>query len=339
MTKHLYLLLLLTTVVSSCSEVNPLNQFQDIAEVQWKADGSGMLSLLERANGDIGETLSGAYSPYILNSDGGIQGDISTDMISTPDMSYYTLFMNDDGKSAIAQLNKIVGTTIKYYVCRIDHSTGQIDTVLPDLHLIASSPDGKYLVGSYSPPRATIKTVTLFDISGVSPRKITQFDVDGIDYNRGIFLSDGSFGVAVADSIGKHINIYDTTGALLQTIANAGISGHNIHFNSNSKNIYFRNNDGNLIKQNIVSDARATIIAKNSVQNFDVAKDESVLVYSILEMGKGLLYKHSIGSGTDTQLADDVVAGAYLSPLEDKVAYKYHIEINHQGVKVIPFSK
>ncbi len=331
MTKHLYLLLLLAAVVSSCSEITPLNQFQDIAEVQWKPDGSGMLSLLERANGDNGGTLNGAYSLYELGGDGSLGSEYETGTTAIQGFSY-AIFMNDNGTKAITQMGA-------YDVYEIDIPAKKATKRIDDLYLIAASRDGRFVVGTFSPPRQPIKTVTLFDISTSTPRKITQFDVSGVNTNRGIWLDDSTFAIAVADSIGNHINVYDTAGVLLQTIANANISNHNIHFDSDSKNLYFRNNDGNVIKQNIVSGARATIVTKNTVQNFDVTKDETVIVYSILETNTGVLYKHSVTSGADTKLADDVLAGAYLSPIEDKIAYTRLIEINQQGVKVIGFSK
>lgn len=331
MTKHISFLLFLAAVVSSCSEITPLNQFQDIAEVRWKTDGSGMLSFIERANGDNGGTLNGAYSLYELNGDGSLASQYETATTAIQGFSY-AIFINDNGTKAITQMGA-------YDVYVIDIPAKKATKRIDDLYLIAASKDGRFVVGTFSPPRQPIKTVTLFDITMSTPRKIMQFDVSGINTNRGIWLDDSTFAIAVNDSIGNHINIYDTAGVLLQAIANANISNHNIHFDSDSKNLYFRNSDGNVIKQNIVSGARATLIQKNTVQNFDVTNDETVVVYSILETNKGVLYKHSVTSGADTQLADDVLAGAYLSPLEDKVAYTHLIEINQQGVKVIGFSK
>lgn len=331
MTKHLYLLLLLAAVVSSCSEVTPLNQFQDIAEVQWKTDGSGMLSFIERANGDNGGTLSGAYSLYEVNSDGSLGSQYETGTTAIQGFSF-TIFMNDNGTKAITQMGA-------YDVYEIDIPSKKATKLIDDLYLIAASGDGRFVVGTYSPPRQPIKTITIYDITSSTPRMIKQFDVSGIKSNRGIWIDSSMFGVAIIDSVGYHINIYDTTGAKLNTLGNADISNHNIHYDSDSKNLYFRNNDGNVIKENYVSGARTTIIGKNTVQNFDVSKDETVVAYSILETDRGVLYKHSVTSGADTQLADDVLAGANLSPLEDKISYINLIEVNQYGVKVIPFSK
>jgi hypothetical protein len=330
MTKHLYLLLLLSAVVSSCSEVTPLNQFQDIAEVQWKTDGSGMLSFIERANGDNGGTLRGAYSLYDLNSDGSLGSLYETGTTAIQGFSY-TIFMNDNGTKAITQMGA-------YDVYEIDIPSKKATKRITGLHLIAASGDGQYVVGSFSPPRQPIKTVTIFDMTSDSPRIVKQFDVAGIKNNRGVWL-DGTFGAAVVDSVGYHINIYDTTGATIKTIGNADISNHNIHYDNDTKNLYFRNNDGNIERQNIATNARVKLIGKFFVQNFDVTGDESVVVYSILETDKGVMYKYVVSSGTETQLTDDVLAGANLSPLEDKLSYIHLVQVNQYGVKVIPYSK
>lgn len=331
MTKHLYLLLLLAVVVSSCSEVTPLNQFQDIAEVQWKTDGSGMLSFIERANGDNGGTLSGAYSLYELNSDGSLGSQYETGTTAIQGFSF-TIFMNENGTKAITQMGA-------YDIYEIDIPSKKATKRIAGLQLIAASGDGRYVVGTFSPPRQPIKTVTIFDMTPDSPRVVKQFDVAGIKNNRGVWLESGTFGAAVADSIGYHINIYDTTGTKLNTVANADISNHNIHYDNGSKSLYFRNNDGNIERQNIITNARTMLIEKSSVQNFDVTDDESVVVYSILETDKGVIYKYVVASDSQTQLTDDVLAGAYLSPLEDKLSYIYFVEVNQYGVKVIPFSK
>jgi hypothetical protein len=103
--------------------------------------------------------------------------------------------------------------------------------------------------------------------------------------------------------------------------------------------LYFRNNDGNVERQNVVTNNRAMLIEKFSVQNFDVTADESVVVYSILETDKGVMYKYVVSSDSETQLTDDVLAGANLSPVEDKLSYIHFVVVNQYDVKVIPFSK
>lgn len=331
MTKHLYLLLLLAALVSSCSEVTPLNQFQDIAEVQWKNDGSGMLSFVERANGDNGGTLSGAYSLYELNSDGSLGSQLETGTTAVQGFSF-TIFMNDNGTKAITQMGA-------YDIYEIDIPSKKATKRITGLQLISASNDGRFVAGSFSPPRQPIKTVTIFDMTPDSPRIIKQFDVAGIKNNRGVWLDNGTFGVAVTDSIGYHINIYDTTGVLINTIGNADISNHNIHYDKDSKYLYFRNNDGNIERQNVVTNGRMMMVEKSTVQNFDVTDDESVVVYSILESDKGVIYKYVVASDTEMQLTDDVLAGVNLSPLEDKISYIKFVEVNQYGVKVIPFSK
>lgn len=330
MNKYLFVLLLFSVIVSSCSEVIPLNQFQDIAEVCWKRDGNGMLTHLERANGDNGGFLAGIYSLYDLTSDGSLSNNYHSDENTFAGFSF-TIFLSDDGKKAVTQMGL-------YDVYEVDLESKIASKRIDDLQLIAVSSDCKYVVGTFSPPRQPVKTVTIYDISTTAPRKMHQFDVAGIKNNRGIWL-DSSFAIAVTDSVGYHIEVFDTSGMLKQKIANADISNHNIHFDRQSKNLYFRNNVGNVVRQNVISDARSTVIAKNTVQNFDVTNDETILVYSILETDKGVLYKHTLSSGDDIALASDVLAGAYLSPREDKVAYISLLHINNQVVKVVSFNK
>ncbi|HEY6171385.1 MAG TPA: hypothetical protein VIX80_03905 [Candidatus Kapabacteria bacterium] len=332
MTKHLYFLLLLAAVVSSCSEVTPLNQFQDIAEVQWKNDGSGMLSFIERANGDNGGTLSGAYSLYELNSDGSLGSQYETGTTAIQGFSF-AIFMNDNGTKAITQMGA-------YDVYEIDIPSKKATKRITGLYLIAASNDGRFVVGTFSPPRQPIKTVSIFDMTSDSPRVVTQFDITGIKNNRGVWLDNGTFGVAVTDSIGYHISIYDTTGTMLNTIANADISNHNIHFDADSRYLYFRNNDGKVIRQNVATNERETVINKPTVQNFDVTADEYFVVYSILESDKGKMYKYYVDQRLEfSAITDDVLAGAYLSPLEDKLSYVHFVVVNQYDVKVIPFSK
>lgn len=331
MNKQYFFLLLLAAAVSSCSEVVPLNQLQDIANVEWKTDGSGMLTLIEQANGDIGQTLSAAYTLSDVEQDGTLGAEYSTGTTAIQGYSY-SIFMNKDGNRAITQMGA-------YHVYEIDIPARSARKVIPDLYLIAASDDGRFVVGSYSPPRQPIKTITIAELYTDTFRIIKQFDVNGVKNTRGIWLGNGSFAIAVNDSVGSHITVYDTTSLVLTTIGNADITNHNIHYDEDSRNLYFRNNDGNVERQNVVTGERKMIVFKATVQNFDVTDDESVAIYSILETDKGVMYKYTIATEAEVKIADDVLAGAYLSPSEDKVAYLYLKQLNYYDIKVMNFSK
>ncbi len=321
------LLFLILILVQSCSEIIGSDEYQDIAELQWKHDGSGMVGFVEHINANASVQASGLFDIYSIRTDGSLDKKSSSGYRAVQDVSF-TIFMGDDGMSAVTQLGA-------YNTCRIDLTSLAVTPIIPDLHLYAVSPDLRFVVGSYSPPRQPIKTVSVYDVS-VSPVRLVQsFDLPNIKNTRGIWLDSGRYALAVNDSAGSHIEIFDTLAGKILTFPNTDISNHNVAYFPGSGNLYVRDNAQWLVLCNLQTRERQTLINLD-VKNFSITNDESTCVFTVFEEQKIKLKKRRLPSGIDETLADDdIIRGPFLSPDNKKIAYIRSGGINIDVVKII----
>lgn len=311
-------------------------EVQDIAEVQWRRDGSAMIGFVQNfvSNPNIADPRV-AYQLTRIAVDGKIGASYQIDGRSISDFSY-SIFVTADDRYAITQL--AVLDAQQYLksagVYRIELASGAEQKLLSDFHLIAVSPDGRFLIGSHSPGMQPIKTLTVYDVNTESVRKVTAFDIDGLATMSGVWLNSGQFAVTVNDSVGYHIDIYDTLGVLRRRIGAARTPAHNVKFIPATNHLYFRANNGSIGMADLTNGSESQPI-HFEVQNFDLSQEEKLLYYTVRNGDKLLLMKQDIETGSETQLADNVLWGVFLSPDEKKVAYIYEREPNFQEIRAL----
>lgn len=311
----------------ACENPATLDQGQIISEVSWKPDGSGILSLIQRYNASptVSSPIEG-YDLYRIGGDGSLGDPYSAPAKAISDFSF-AIFQSQDGKRATLQLGN--------NVYRIDLNSGAATQLVGSYHLIAMSPDEKYLIGSHSPAGQPIKTISIYDVSATPARLVKGFDIH-VANSRGVFFADNTFGITVIDSIGTNITIFDTMGTARDTIADAATISHNFVYHPTTGSLFFRNGANNIVKVNMTTFSRQTIVPA-SVTNFDITADENFIIYNQYQGSKLQMVKREVASGNESLLTDDILWGVFLSPNDDKVAYIRAANVNFHEIKVMPF--
>lgn len=324
-------ILFLALVLSSCdSGLSTDQEVQYVGDVQWRVNSSAMLGFVQffvstPTNPDPGRIFEINH----IDAAGTIGASINTTEPAY-DNFYYGILLNlfplSDDQHVMAQLGR--------NLYRINIATGDEKRIIPDLHLIAVSPDGRFVVGTHSQQNLLLKSVYVYEIIGDAAREIVRFQVDTLSSLPGVWLNDGKFAVTVNDSlVGRnHIDIYDTTGALLHQVSAASTPAHNAEFIAATNHLYFKADDGSVGMLDLTTGFLNQPI-HFTVQNFDMSKDEKYMYYS--SGINGQLKRHELATGTETELATNVFWGAFLSPDEKKIAYVHERKVNFQEVKVV----
>lgn len=345
----LFVILLLT---GGCDSGTQSTQVQDNVEIKWQSDGSSIFGFLRSYT--VTSTSAVPFTGYSIvrcNNDGSVAETYKTDPKSRPidpatgniDSYSSSLYVSPDGNTVVTQLE---GDLYRYHP-----HTGVLEKLVTQLHLIVSSPDLHYAVGTPSPDVQPIKTINVYDLSSAPIRLVTHFDVNRISASSGIWFNNGTFGVNCTDTLGAHISIFDTTSTgtppPLNVIGSAEAVFHNFFFNSQTNDLFFRNRnsrkdgasfDGTVDRINLTSMVRANVL-NLKVENFDVTKDESTIVYSAYDSAITIhMRSRNLQSSKELQIADDIKLIIALSPTDDKLAY-IRGSLDHNEIHVIPFIK
>jgi hypothetical protein len=323
--RFLFLALLLAScdsIVSSDAEV------QYVADVEWRPSGSSLLGFVQFfvatvTNPDPGEL----FKVTRIDATGKIGASFETEEVASNNYYYgivKKLFPSSDDATVIAQLGR--------NIYRINLATGTDERIIIDFHLATVSGDGRFVVGTHSQQAVLQKSIYVYDVSVEPIRLVSRFDVDSLSSLPGVWLNDGKFAVTVNDSAGRHIDVYDTMGTLQHRVGGAATPPHNTDFIAQSNHLYFRADDGSIGMLDLSTGSESQPI-HFQVQNFDITQDEKFLYYT--STINGPLNRHDLVTEEETQIADKVFWGVFLSPDEKKVAYVYEKKVNFQEVKVL----
>src|SRR4051812_23396380 len=93
-------LLCCAVLFNSCDTSTPPNAGQEVADVAWKSDESGLVGLVQQAL-----TFPRQYSVTLLGADGAIQSTIATSDKATGQFSP-SILLSQDNASAVVELNR-----------------------------------------------------------------------------------------------------------------------------------------------------------------------------------------------------------------------------------------
>ncbi len=344
-----FLFFVIPILFAGCNSSTQNTQVQDIVELKWQADGNAIYGFIQSYTATGTSTIpSTAYSIARFNSDGSLAQTYKTDPLSrssdpaTGSIDSYapSIYLSTDGSTIVTQLE---GDLYKFHT-----QSGALEKLATQFHLIVASPDLRYVVGSPSLSNQPIKTIEIYDMSALPIRLVTHFDVKGVAISSGIWLNSGTFGITIneIDSSGTHISIFDTTstGTPITVIGGAETPFHNVVFNPNSNTLYVRDHAGKstdyfVDKVNLTTSARSTIL-NFKVENFDISRDENVIVYSAYDTLHTIhLKSRNLVSSNELVIGDDIRLIVALSPLEDKLAYIRQRDQNFNEVRVLIFTK
>ncbi|MEI8135048.1 MAG: hypothetical protein WCH46_08265 [bacterium] len=329
--------------VYGCDTPVQSTSYQDVGEFRWQADGSAIFGFYQSftVSQNAISLPSIAYDIARFNPDGSLNHLYKNDAKSRPidpasgDIESYApaIYVSGDGSTIVAQLENDL--------YRYSTQTNILVKVETGFHLIAVSPDLKYALGCTSPGNRPHKTIKVLDITGAASRTVTNFDVDELVLEPGLWLSGGTFAFSCRDSAGAHINIYDTTGTLSSVVGAANLPFHNCQYNSGTGNLFVTNWSGGasnhfIEKINLATKSRSVIFAQKAA-NFVVTNDEQTIVYTMYDSTSTLHFRsRNLSTLAERELPSDVFRIASLSPAEDKLAYVSGNETVNQ-IRVIPF--
>lgn len=335
------------SLFSGCNSGTQNTQVQDVVELKWQADGNSIYGFLQSYTAtNTSVNPSAGYTIVRFNSDGSLAETYNLDPKSRPrdlvtgSLDSYTpsLFVSSDASTIVTQLDADL--------YRYHPKSGILEKLVTQFHLIVASPDLHYAIGTPSLDPQVIKTIIIYDLSASPVRIVHQFDIKGVAASSGIWLNNGLFGITCNDSVGAHISIFDTTssGTPLSVIGGAEIAFHNAVFDSLTNELFFRNHGGKATdyfvdKVNLTTFSRGNIL-NFKVENFDVTRDESAIIYSAYDASSTIHMKtRNLQSSNELAIADDIRLIIALSPKEDKLAYIRQRDQNFNEVRVLAFTK
>jgi hypothetical protein len=338
---------------AGCDSSSQNVQVQDISEIEWQSDGSGIYGFLQSYISTVNtSTPVTGYDIAKFDASGSLIHTYTNSVKSRPydpatgEVDSYApiLFLSQDGNTIVTQFEG------DFY--RFKPATNTLEKLITQFHLIVVSPDLHYAIGTPSPSQYPTKTLDGYDISSSPPRQIFHLPYVSLAVSiTGIWLSGGMFGVTLKDSVGTNIAIYDTTGVVRMSIPGAETAFHNTVYNAAANDLFVQNHAGktsppdySVDKINLTSSVRTNIL-NFAVENFDVTSDEQSIVYSandsVHQTKNGISLKiRNLQTSQEaaSPLATDNMAYVILSPIADKLAYLSG-DINFKQIRVIPFTR
>lgn len=317
------LLCLVIVGLSSCDNTT-IADVQLIKDVIWRPDGQNLLALAERTS--YATATSGgtdAYDLYKVNSDGSF-----AEKIGLPSPVYYAnyflgILQSVDGASVLVQSAT--------NVVRADILQNSSKVVLQDMFLLGASPDLKYAIAT-SDPGYLNKTFSVYDISVLPARRVSQFNAINSTNNRVLWIGDGLFAVTHIDSNQiDYLTLYDTLGVAQRSIENARLAYHASAYAADSKQLFALDRLNHLVRIDLATGERHTVTPTTDVQSADVSSDGALAAYTTTDTNNTRYLKIvNVATGDQLDVASDALIVA-INPVGNKLAYiKYNGPYAHE---------
>jgi WD40 repeat protein len=320
--------------LSGCdSSPNVLTQ-QEINELQWMPDGSGLLAVILQISQDVTTGNQIAQAQLFRVSASGTIGSA----FNIPDKSlpygYPTIIaISKDNRTAITQL----GTT----VYRVDLNANTALAMVKTQYLMGASQSLKYALVTQTDAAQRTRFASIYDVSGSTARKVKDFTMNGVYGTRAIWLGDSIFCIWGFDSVGySQTQFYDTTGRVVHTLQTSVPPNNLAAFASDANALFLWNSASQGIdRYDLSTGATKTILSNDSVETMDVTPSGNLVAYS---SGGSVvpfaLYALNPINGNRANIGSSAYEVA-LSPLGDKVAYStVESGLKAVNIRVVPIS-
>jgi len=317
--------------MSSCSNTTDTSVAQQVYEIAWLPDESGMLAYIDKTSISSldGSSIDG-QNLYHAGSDGTIGNSIKP-ADAAPNQTGYApiVSVSPDGHTAITSfITNSSGTPDIYSV---DLSSGNVTDIIQNTDLLGITPDQKFVETTPSAANNTAKLLVLYDRSANPIRlHLPEQTVAGAVSNRVLWIDDAHFAATIYDSTGAdqtpwyHVTIFDTDGTVTQSIPNADVPLHASAYAAKSGDLFIRTHANGIDKIHLTTSARTSVLP-DSVESIDVSGDGTLLVYSSgastdFYMG----YAVNLANGDKATIASSMIA-PILSPNADRVAFIHQL--------------
>jgi hypothetical protein len=327
---RLQYLLIAAAVLTGC-DTQPTDLAQSVAEVTWRPNESGMLALVDQTTQSaIDLSTTTTYSLYNVGADGGIGQPVNAPQQAGNGYPPI-LYLSKDGNTAITQL----GTDIY----RIDLPGNIATDIIQNTNLLMVSPDFKYLLSTENSTGYPSKLCTIYDISVNPIRRVQQFTAVGVTNGRGLWLENGLFALTHNDTIGFHVNVYDTTGTTVSQIPNAEAAFHASAFSPLSHDLFVRTNNEGIDKINLQTGVRTSVITQDSVGSMDASANGALIVYSSNSFARSFnLYEVNVAdTSKKAEIGQNAIA-VVIAPNADRAAVIHYVDTYNSDINTVSVS-
>ena len=330
-----FMLFLVAAVASSlmiagCSTTTNTSVSQQVYEIAWLPDESGMLAYIDKVSISSldGSSIEG-QNLYHVGADGTVGNSINpADAAPNPYGYPPVIAVSSDGQTAI--------TSFSTDIYRVDLAGGNVNDIIrvqgESTNLLGVSPGMKFAATTVSAANNTSKLLALYDLT-TSPIRLhlPEQTVAGAVGNRVLWIDGSHFAITIFDSLGadqtpyNHVTIFDTSGAVAQVIPNASVPLHASAYASKSGDLFVLNHALGIDRIHLATDSLTHIIANDTVESMDVSSDGTLLVYSSGESTQQYQgIEVNVANGHTVNLASSMVA-PIISPNADRVAFIHQL--------------
>jgi hypothetical protein len=314
-----FLLAFLAPFVSGCNTATTDNTQQDFGNILWKPDGSGMYGLFER---QLINVATDAYMVGIFDGQGALTGTVPTsDNAINPDV-----FLDRTASHAVVQLGA--------NLYKLDLPGGGQTLLTTKVRLFVVSPDLHYAVVTPSPDGSHVRTISVLDLQSSPVREVKKWDVAEVSSRSGIWLKNGTFGLTVNVG-GAQIDIFDTTGALVDSVQTAEQVFHNGNYIAATNDLYVRTGSSGVDRINLTTRVRDHLFSTEAVDDFDVSFDGKLLA---VRTGSGISVLNTKTLAKSFVTNDAIYWGVFLAPAGDQVAYIHQQTSTIRDIHVLSVS-
>ncbi len=276
----LSLSVLVALLVNGCSATSTNTLSQEVENVVWLPNESGMVAYVDQVTEDAYGNQSEGQNLYQVNG-GGTIGNAMNANSTTPSTGYRNgpiVYVSSDGKTAITQFGSDIFS--------LPISGGNVNDLIQATALFGVSPDGKYAITTPTPAGYGYIIVYPYLLTSSSPILGTQVTRPSVISNRVLWLNNDDYAMTVLDSVGidslvySHVTIYDASGDLLDTIANGDVSFSAGAFASGTNDLFVRTPAMGIDRINLNTHVRTPVVTNDTVYSMDASADGTVLVYS-----------------------------------------------------------
>lgn len=316
-TKQIFASLACALLLSSCDDPVPASPPQDIGNAVWRSNNA-MLTFVEKRDFVSGGDF--IYKLYEADGEGKLGKQLWDEDNSDP---VPFLAVSPDGNTALTVLSSKL-----YRLDLVNGTRTQLTTNVT--RVFAASPDLRFVLLTHAGLYNPIKTVSLLDVSGDVVRSVKEWRIKGLQLGLGYWLKNDEIALNLDTASRPFVTIFDTTGAILRSFANAQTPARSSAYTPESNSLFVKNYES-LEQLNVETGQRVNIA--DTYVNLDARGN--TLAYIEKGDGKNKIFIRNISTGETIEVGNDAFRFVILSPDATKLAYLVEPRANYNELKVI----